>query len=140
MSFELNIAVRRDPLEGRERDEPWAKPGVYTAITLNGIFDAEASQVLLRTVAGVCGEGADSILIDMEDVSAPDQGCLDHFAAGLMSLRSGGRHVQVNVHQSTFHARMSKTANSRDWLLTFSKADALGSRHAIHVDSPHPPG
>ena len=44
MSFELNIAVRHDSLEKQDGSEPSAKRGVYTAITLNGILDAEASQ------------------------------------------------------------------------------------------------
>ena len=140
MSFELNIAVRHDSLEKQDGSEPSAKRGVYTAITLNGILDAEASQALLQMVADVCREGADSILIDMEGVDAPDHGCLEHFAAGLMSLRSEGRHVQVNVQHSTFHARMSKAANSRDWLLAFSEADGKGLRRAIHLDGPRTPG
>jgi len=136
MSFELDIAAKRDPLERRKTGDPMSTTGPYTAIALNGIFDAGASQKILRTVTDVFEMGADCVLIDMEDVSAHDDACLQDFAAALMSLRGSGRHVQVVARQSDFHTMLAQAPGSRDWLRNFTDANVSEARLAIHLDGP----
>lgn len=94
MGFELSIAVKRDRLEGQDTGDPVAL-APYATITLNGLLEPPASREVLRTVAALFGEGADSVLIEMDDVRADNRVYLQNFAAELMSLRGAGRHVQV---------------------------------------------
>jgi anti-anti-sigma regulatory factor len=136
MSFELDIAAKRDPLDGRKTGDRMSTAGPYTALTLNGIFDERASQRILRAVTDIFDMGADSVLIDMEDVSAHDDACLQNFAAALMSLRGSGRHVQVVARQSAFHAALAQAPDSRDWLRNFADGNVGEARLAIHLDGP----
>ncbi len=138
MGFELSIAAKRDPLEGRNIGEPMSRPR-YAAITLNGVFDDDALQAVMRTVSELFGDGAGSILIDMNDVRADDAACLGRFASGLMTFRSDGCHVQVVVRYAALHAEMAQIENSRDWLITSPDANVEEARHAVHLDGPPGP-
>ena len=133
MGFELNVSVRRDPRE-RHLTVAAAKASC-TEITLNGTFDNSAANAILERVKLLSGNGADSIIIVMEDVIATDAVCLQTFAANLMSLRSAEAHVQVFVRDAALRSDLASIATSRDWLLD-SNAVIGSGRRALHFDRP----
>jgi len=136
VSFELTIAMKRDPVAGLFSNDGSASPPPYAAIVLNGLFDDAASNAVLKMVTDASDEGAASILVDMEAVVADDAACLQAFAERLMSLRRTDIHVQVVVHESGLHEHLAILPDSRDWLIAFTDAPVAGPRRALHVDGP----
>ena len=133
MGLELTIAMKHDPGTGSGERAP-VFPAPYASITLNGTFDQDDSRELLATITNLFAQSADSILVFMEKLLPVDIVCLQSFAAGLMSLRKAGRHVQVATCDARLHAKLDEIANSRDWLVASTSADSSGARRAIHLD------
>ena len=134
MGFELNIAVKRDPLEMPQSMAPTASRTSSTTITLNGSLENDALQAVVRALADLCEQGAESIVVDMQNIDADDAACLREFAESIMALRGAGSQVQVAAADPGLHAKMSKLADSRDWLLALSVGSPSGLRRSIHVD------
>jgi anti-anti-sigma regulatory factor len=136
VSFELVIAVKRDPSEALHAEREPSARGAFVSVALNGHFDEDASAALLSTISGLVAQDADSILIRMEDVTADSATCLDAFASALMSLRAEGVHVQISVAEPLLYAKMATSASSRDWLIDGASTDSDAPRRAIHLDGP----
>ncbi len=135
MGFELVVAAKHDPVEGRASGRTSRPSASCTTITLNGTFDRSAVQTVLDTVADLFGSGTESILISAEDLRVDDTVSLQVLADGLMSLRSEGGQVQVCARDAALHKQMSQIATSRDWLID-PTADVGGARRALHLDRP----
>ena len=101
---------------------------------MNGTFDDSSSEAVLQAVKTIFDEGAESIVIIMDNVRPGCATCLQAFAAGLMSLRHLGAHVQVDVREKALHTELSRITTSRDWLLTFAERSVNGPRRALHFD------
>jgi anti-anti-sigma regulatory factor len=124
----------RDPLEGRPGSDP--APGTATTIVLNGTLDDTASHEVLRVIDEQFVAGAESIIVDLEEVQASNAATMSSLAEGLMSSRATGRHVQMKVRNAELHAAMATLPDARDWLLADIGADTSAARRAIHVDGP----
>jgi anti-anti-sigma regulatory factor len=136
MSFELTVAVKRDPLETRAGNASNAASASHAEITLNGTFGPDASRDVLLAISTVARDGADSILVDMDDVVSDDRACLEAFAVGLMSLRQEGVQVQLTVRGAALHEELRQLPQSRDWLVAYSENPVGGARRSLHLDGP----
>lgn len=110
------------------------------SLVVNGELSEGGLNELTFSVRQSFESGADSVIIDMQDVVLKDVVFLERFAASLMAERSVGRQVQVVVREPFFHATCACIAGSRDWLITDLKAGVSGARHSFHVDSAHESG
>ncbi|MBD5607099.1 MAG: hypothetical protein IAI48_18740 [Candidatus Eremiobacteraeota bacterium] len=136
MGFELHVAARRDPSDLRPGSAAGASPSLYTALSLNGTLDDDASRAVVTAVSDLPSEPGHSILVAMEDVAAASSSCLDTFAASMMSLRAAGKNVQVSARHLEFYETLAGAPNSRDWLLNFAATDTSGPRSGLHLDGP----
>lgn len=138
MGFELTMAAKRAPGERTSSAEPHTAPPVTcTTLALNGALDEAAVASVLSTVADLSATGAESVVVEMENVSVANAEPLRKLSDGLMSLRGSGVHVQVAVAEPSLRAKLSELPDSRDWLLGCPDAIATGARRALHLDGPH---
>ena len=135
MGFELHVAAKRDPSDLRPGSAVGSSPSLYTALSLNGTLDDDASRAVVTAVADLSTEPGHSILVALEDVAAESSSC-DTFAASMMSLRAAGKNVQVSARHLELHEKLAGAANSRDWLLGFATVDTSGPRSGLHLDGP----
>jgi anti-anti-sigma regulatory factor len=135
VSFELSIAVKRDPASAPISSEPHASTS-SVCITVNGVLGSDAADAILLAVTDAAAKSADPILILMEDVRAEDSMGVDALAKGVMALRTKGVNVQVSAQQDECHALLARERDSRDWLIAFSDPPSSGPRRAVHVDGP----
>ncbi len=110
------------------------------SLVVNGELSEGGLKELTFSVRRSFESGADSVIIDMQDVVLKDVVFLERFATSLMAERSAGRQVQVVVREPSFHAICASIAGSRDWLIADLKAGVSGARHSFHVDSAHESG
>jgi len=141
MAFELRIAVKRDPTEARSEPAP---PSVgprppCVSLVVNGVLDEPGCNELMFRVRRSFEKGADTVIIELENIALADVTCLHRFADAIMAERSAGRQLQVIARESDFHARCLSIADSRDWLIADPNADVVSGRLAIHLDSGHGP-
>ncbi len=137
MAFELRIAVKRDPTEARSEPAP---PSVGTrppcvSLVVNGVLDEPGCNELMFRVRRSFERGADTVIIELENIALPDVMCLRRFADSVMAERSAGRQLQVIAREAAVHARCSFIADSRDWLIADPNADVSSGRRAIHLDN-----
>ena len=133
MSFQGAIAAKRDPVAAAHAVHP-AQP--YATLVLNGTFDDQSANEVLRQVAELRAAGTDSIVIEMQDVRLDDFARLSRFAQEIMVMRSGGVNVQIAISDSGLHELMRSLPDARDWLLSTPDAAPTGARRGIHVDQP----
>lgn len=137
MSFDLSIAVKRDPREtdrsakSDAADQPQA---ALVSFVVNGEFREAGHIELIRRVRQAFEDGADTVTIEMQDIALQDVACLERFAASIMAERAAGRQLQVVARKPYFYATCASIAGSRDWLVAYTQADMTGGRRAIHVD------
>ena len=133
MPYELTtVANRQDPSDkpGRaERQTP-----TLSKLFLTGDLDSHASEAILATLAQTCVEGADSVVVEFDDVVASDARALDQLVAGLMSLRARGIEVQVFAREDALYEQLLALPQSRDWLLWRPADGAELPRKSLHVD------
>ena len=132
MGFELTIASKHEAAPEDVRDVVC----VSTSIDLDGTFDRAALRRALETVCDERGEHRGSVLVRFHDVVANDEAALAGVASDVMRLRRAGRDVQIVVDDRSFHGRMSRLPDARDWLVGYSDREIDGPRRAIHVDGP----
>lgn len=108
-------------------------------LALTGSFGEAGRAELMRMVKQSFDDGADTVIIDVQEVVLEDDACLGRFAESLMAERSAGRHLQVVARQPKFHAACAAIASSRDWLIAFTAADVSGGRRSVHVDGARKP-
>ncbi len=127
MAFDFRIAVKRDPVKASvsaERDAAAAGPrAASVALAVTGRFGKAGCAELMRLVKQSFDDGADTVVIDVQDVVLEDNMCLERFADSLMAERSAGRHVQVVAREPGVYAACAALAGSRDWLIAFTAAD-----------------
>lgn len=138
ISFELQISVKRDPAEAQSA--PGTNPRadattpVVMSVAVNGGFSEAAYLGVMNAVTRLCASGAESVFVDMQDITLDDAACLERFAADVMSQRAAGCQLQVVARQASVHESLSALRGSRDWLTLFGDASVIGRRRAIHVD------
>ncbi len=138
-AFDLRIAVKRDPTEASsEPAAPNAGPRPpCVSLVVSGLLDEPGCNELMFRVRRAFEKGADSVIIELENIALPDVMCLHRFADSIMAERSAGRQLQVIAREPDFHVRCSSIADSRDWLIADPNADVASGRRAIHLDSGH---
>jgi len=139
MAFDLRIAVKRDPTEANPTEtaaSSAAPRSPCVSLVVNGVLDDPGCNELMFRVRRAFEKGADTVIIELENIALPNAVCLQRFADSVMAERSAGRHVQVIAREPDFHTRCSSIADSRDWLIADPNADVT-RRRAIHLDSGH---
>ena len=106
---------------------------VVMSVAVNGGFSEAAYLGVINAVTRLCASGADSVFIDLQEITLDDAGCLERFAADVMSQRAVGCHLQVIARELAVHESLAALRGSRDWLMLFGDAN-IGRRRAIHVD------
>ncbi len=143
MAFDFRIAAKRDPVEASvsaQKDAAAVGPqAASVSLAVTGPFGKAGCAELMRLVKQSFDDGADTVVIDVQDVVLEDNACLERFADSLMAERSAGRHVQVVARQPGFYAACAALAGSRDWLIAFTAADVSGGRRSVHVDGARKP-
>jgi len=141
MAFDLRIATKRDPVEASSTAETAASSGVprppCISLVVNGVLDDPGCNELMFRVRRAFEKGADTVIIELEDIALPNVVCLHRFADSVMVERSAGRHVQVIAREPDFHTRCSSIADSRDWLIANPRTNVTAGRRAVHLDSGH---
>ncbi len=117
MAFDFRIAVKPDPVEASlsaRSDAAAVGPrAASVSLAVTGRFGEAGRAVLMRMVKQLFDDGADTAVIDVQEVVLEDDACLERFAESLMAERSAGRHVQVVARQPYFHAACAAIAGSR---------------------------
>ena len=108
----------------------------FATIVLNGTFDEQSANEVVRQLAELRAAGTDSMVIDMQDVRLDDFARLSRFAEDIMVMRSDAVNVQIAIRDLDLHELMRSLPDARDWLLSKPDADAIGARRGIHVDQP----
>ncbi len=136
MAFDLRIAVKRDPTEASS--EPTSSVGPRlpcVSFIVNGLLDESGCNELMFQVRRAFEKGADTVIIDVQDIAVPNVVCLHRFADSVMTERATGRQLQVVAREPDFYARCSSIPDSRDWLIADPNVDVASGRRAIHLDS-----
>jgi len=137
-AFDLRIAVKRDPSSEPGASNAAPRPPCVSLI-VNGLLDEPGCNELMFRVRRSFEKGADTVIIEMQDVTLENVACLERFADSVMAERSAGRQLQVIAREPAFHARCSSIADSRDWLIADPNTDVASGRRAIHLDRGHDP-
>ena len=108
MAFDFRIAVRPDPAEASlsaktDASAVGSRPA-SVSLAVTGSFGKAGCAELMRMVKQSFEDGADTVVIDVQDVVLEDNACLKRFAESLMVERSAGRHIQVVARQPGFYA------------------------------------
>jgi anti-anti-sigma regulatory factor len=135
MSFELIVAVKRDPSErdGVAGGAPRSRAS-YTSIALNGVATSAAAREVLGTISELFDEGTECIIVELQTIEASDPSGLQTLAEGIMAIRAANRQVQILAHAPALHERMLLMPDARDWLMTSAETGAGGARRSIHLD------
>ncbi|MBC5805936.1 MAG: hypothetical protein GIW96_06925 [Candidatus Eremiobacteraeota bacterium] len=143
MAFDLRIAMKRDPLEATASEVTGPSSGVprppCVSLVVNGVLDEPGCNELMFRVRRSFDKGADTVIIELENIELPNAVCLHRFADSVMAERSAGRQVQVIAREPALYARCASISDSRDWLIADSTIDVTAGRRAIHLDSGHDP-
>ncbi len=139
MGFELTIAAKRDPTEGREPvRERGAAPAKTLTFDASGAFSQENAAALAQAVDdAICSEFS-AYTVCLQSVDNVDNEALITFAQWIRGRRDDGVDLRLCAAEPHLHHLLEDVGEAGDALMPLAQATNTTPRRRVetHLDAP----
>jgi len=140
VSFELAIAARRDPTEGREAvPEPATTPAKILTFNASGVFSDEDGAALAQAIDDSISPEFQAYIVCLQAIDNVDDDALLTFAQWIRGRRDEGIDLRLCALEPHMHHLLEEVGDAGDALMPLAQAteDTPRRRIAIYSDVSH---